>query len=83
VNFEKGTGLLYGLLSDRRTRLHGDSRKNIARPLDLQARPLTMRGYSSRAYIYTRSEARLPPIPIFFEKFVEILSMCVRVVVGP
>ena len=35
LNFEKGPGLLYGKLSDRRTRLHGDSRKNIARPLDL------------------------------------------------
>ena len=34
VNSEKGTGLLYGTLSDARTRLHGDSRKNIARPLD-------------------------------------------------
>ena len=35
LNFEKEPGLLYGKLSDRRTRLHGDSRKNIARPLDL------------------------------------------------
>ena len=32
---EKGVRFLYGLLSDSRTRLHGDSRKNIARPLDL------------------------------------------------